>query len=66
MEKSQRERDEAQAVYEQECVEFQMTMEAIHECQALLRGLQDGRSSFVEVTKAQKNIKKIIFESNNR
>jgi len=37
-----------------------MTMEAIHECQALLRGLQQGANSFVEVTKAQKNIKKLI------
>lgn len=53
MDKSIRERAEAQEVYEQECVEFQLTMEAIHECQELLRGLQEGSNSFVEVTKAK-------------
>jgi hypothetical protein len=58
--KSVRERAESQEMYENECNEFRLTMEAIHECQELLRGLQEGSNSFVEVTRAQKNIKKLI------
>jgi len=37
-----------------------LTLDAIAECQTLLEGLQGGGGSFVEITKAQKNIKKLV------
>jgi len=55
-----RERNEAQETYERNCVEHDLTLEAVNECVSLLQGLQGGAGSFVQVTKAQKNIKKLI------
>ena len=60
MERATRERAEAQATYERNCVESDLTLEAVEECQALLLGLQSGSASFVEITRAQKSIKKIV------
>jgi chromosome segregation ATPase len=60
MAKATREREEAQFTYERNCEEHELTLEAIDECVGLLHGLQGGAASFVEVTKAQKNIKKLI------
>jgi len=57
MAKATRERNEAQATYERNCEESDLTLDAVAECQALLVGLQNGGGSFVEITKAQKNIK---------
>merc|ERR1712110_665794 len=54
------ERNEAQALYEHNCEEHDLTLEAVHECMDLLEGLMNGGASFVQVTKAQKNIKKLI------
>jgi hypothetical protein len=55
-----RERNQAQATYETNCIEHDLTLEAVNECVALLEGLANGEASFVQVTKAQKNIKKLI------
>jgi len=60
MERATRERAEAQATYERNCVESDLTLEAVEECQALLVGLQSGAASFVEITRAQKSIQKIV------
>jgi chromosome segregation ATPase len=54
------ERNTAQNTYERNCEEHDMTLDAVNECVALLQGLQNGGASFVQVTKAQKNIKKLI------
>jgi hypothetical protein len=55
-----RERETAQETYETNCVEHDLTVDAVNECVALLTGMQNGGASFVQVTKAQKNIKKLI------
>jgi len=60
MAKATRERNEAQNTYERNCEEHDLTLEAVNECMELLTGLQNGDASFVQVTKAQKNIKKLI------
>jgi len=60
MDRATREREEAQATYERNCVESDLTLEAVAECQDLLEGLQSGAASFVEITKAQKNIKQLV------
>jgi multidrug efflux pump subunit AcrA (membrane-fusion protein) len=54
------ERQVAQSTYERNCEEHDLTMDAVHECTDLLNGLMNGGASFVEVTKAQKNLKKVI------
>jgi len=60
MTQATRERETAQATYERNCAEHDLTMDAVHECMDLLTGLQNGGASFVQITKAQKNIKKLI------
>jgi hypothetical protein len=57
MAKATKERNEAQALYERNCEEYTLTMAAVQECQELLRGLQSGSASFVEISKAQRNVK---------
>jgi len=60
MDMATRERDQAQALYERNCEEHDLTLEAVDECMVLLEGLVNGGASFVEITKAKKNIKKLI------
>jgi hypothetical protein len=60
MDMATRERDQAQALYERNCEEHDLTLEAVDECMNLLEGLVNGGASFVEITKAKKNIKKLI------
>jgi len=52
MAEATREREQAQATYERNCEEHDLTLEAVHECVALLEGLQNGDASFVQITKA--------------
>ena len=52
-------RDVAQATYERNVIESDLTVEAVNECMALLQGLMDGASSFVEISKAQRAVKKV-------
>ena len=59
MEIATRERNTAQALYERNCEESDLTLEAVDECVALLVGLQQG-SSFVEVKKAQRKVQTFI------
>merc|ERR1719352_1290568 len=54
-----RERNEAQAQYEHNCIESDLTVDAVNECMALLNGLMNGGASFVEISKAQRAVKKI-------
>jgi len=60
MAQATRERETAQATYETNCAEYELTMDAVHECMDLLTGLQNGDGTFVQITKAKKNIKKLV------
>jgi len=54
-----RERNQAQETYERNCDEHDLTMDAIKECVELLEGLKGGSASFVQISKAQRNIKRL-------
>merc|ERR1712046_117307 len=53
-----RERNEAQAAYEQLSIDHDMAKEAVQECVDLVEGLLNG-GSFAEIKKAQTHIKKL-------
>jgi len=58
IDKSTRERAEAQASYEQLVIDHDMAKDAVQECLALVRGLLNG-GSFAEIKKAQTHLKKL-------
>jgi hypothetical protein len=59
MAKATHERNEAQDLYERNCEEHDLTMAAIEECVDLLNGLKGGSGNFVQISKAQRNIKRL-------
>ena len=53
-------RKRSQKIYEQNVIENQETVAAVKECIALLRGLQRGGKSFVQMNTAKTHINKIV------
>jgi hypothetical protein len=62
MEVATMERNQAQEQYEHNCIESDLTVEAVDECMALLEGLMNGGASFVQISKAQRAVKKITSQ----
>jgi hypothetical protein len=60
MDKATHERNEAQATYEHNCIESDLTVEAVNECMGLLDGLMNGGASFVQTSKAKRSIEKLV------
>ena len=58
MAKATRERAAAKKKYDSNVAESDATLEAVKECQKLLRGLQRGGGSFVQIKQAQRHVAK--------
>lgn len=58
MAKATRERAAAKKKYDNNVAESDATLEAVKECQKLLRGLQRGGGSFVQIKQAQRHVAK--------